>query len=202
VRAFVEPKLAFFRECLASVFGRPLTGLSVLDVGAGNGFLTHYLMEVFGHVTAIDFSEAILRGNPSQRRVLADVGSLPFRDCAFDVVLCSNLLHHVPDPQRAVDEMSRVARLALGLSEPNRNNPLMFSFAALVPPERGTLKFDHRFLKSLIASAEPTLELLGFRTQGVVVPNKTPAWAVPLVKAMEPFLVPRMYLLCVARRLG
>lgn len=180
--------------------GKRLSELSILDVGAGNGFFTHYLMEAFGHVTAMDFSELILAANPARAKVLGDVTALPFPDRSFDVVLCSNLLHHVVHPQEAVDEMARVADAALVVSEPNRNNPLMFSFGALVPSERGTLKFNHRFLNTLVTSASPGLRLVGTRTQGIMVPNKVPTWAVPVVRALEPFLFPRMYLLSVAER--
>lgn len=200
VKGFVLPKLAFFRECLQDVLRSQLSQASVLDVGAGNGFFSHYLLETFGQVTAVDFSGPILRGNPCASKVIGDASSLPFRDRSFDVVLCSNLLHHVPDPQQAVDEMARVADLAVVVSEPNRNNPLMFSFGALVPSERGTLKFNHRFLKTLMISARPALELVNLQTQGVIVPNKVPSWAVPLVKPLESVLFPRMYLLSVARR--
>ncbi|MGW8266042.1 MAG: class I SAM-dependent methyltransferase [Longimicrobiales bacterium] len=200
VRGFVAPKLAFVRECLEGRMGKRLSELSVLDVGAGNGFFTHYLMEAFGHVTAMDFSMLILAANPARAKVLGDVNALPFPDRSFDVVLCSNLLHHVVHPQGAVNEMARVADAALVVSEPNRNNPLMFSFGALVPSERGTLKFTHRFLRNLVTSATPGLKLVGTRTQGIMVPNKVPTWAVPVVRALEPFLFPRMYLLSVAER--
>lgn len=200
VEGFVTPKLAFIRECLEGRMGRRLSELSILDVGAGNGFFTHYLLEAFGHVTAMDFSERILAANPASVKVLGDVNSLPFPDRSFDVVLCSNLLHHVVHPQKAVDEMARVADAALVVSEPNRNNPLMFSFGALIPSERGTLKFNQRFLKTLVTSASPVLRLVSTRTQGIMVPNKVPGWAVPFVRTLEPFLFPRMYLLSVAER--
>lgn len=199
VRSFVTPKLAFFQESLEVALGSQLSGMSVLDVGAGNGYFTHYLSEIFGRVMAVDFSDAILQANPASEKVLADVNSLPFPDRSFDVVFCSNLLHHVGDPQRAIDEMARVANSALAISEPNRNNPLMFLFGATVSSERGTLRFTGRFLRNLLVRARPPLEPTGFRTQGLMVPNKVPTWAVPMVRFVEPIMVPRMYLLAVAR---
>jgi SAM-dependent methyltransferase len=41
--------------------------------------------------------------------VLADVQNLPFRDNAFDYVICCHLLDHVEDPEQAVREITRVA---------------------------------------------------------------------------------------------
>ena len=198
VRAFVASKVEFIRECLEGRMGRRLSELSVLDVGAGNGFFAHYLLEAFGHVTAIDFSELILGAHPASAKVLGDVNSLPFPDRSFDVVLCSNLIHHFFHPQRAMDEMARVADAALVVSDPNRNNPLMFSFGALVPSERGTLKFNQRFLKTLVTSPSPALGRVSTRTQGIMVPNEVPGWAFPFGRTLEPFLFPRMYLPSVA----
>lgn len=40
----------------------------------------------------------------------ADVTRLPFRDGAFDVVVCSEVLEHIPDNRNAVWELSRVLK--------------------------------------------------------------------------------------------
>jgi SAM-dependent methyltransferase len=40
--------------------------------------------------------------------VIGDAQALGIRDGAFEVVLCTEVLEHLPDPQRAVDEMFRV----------------------------------------------------------------------------------------------
>lgn len=39
---------------------------------------------------------------------IADIHTLPFDDNAFDAVLCSEVMEHVKDPQRAMNEMHRV----------------------------------------------------------------------------------------------
>ena len=38
---------------------------------------------------------------------MVDAQSVPFGDCAFDVVLADHMLYHVPDPRRAVAEAAR-----------------------------------------------------------------------------------------------
>ncbi|MDP3894608.1 class I SAM-dependent methyltransferase [Nocardioides sp.] len=40
----------------------------------------------------------------------ADAEDMPFADGAFDYVICSHLLEHVPDPARVIAELQRVAR--------------------------------------------------------------------------------------------
>ncbi|MBI4698327.1 MAG: class I SAM-dependent methyltransferase [Nitrospirae bacterium] len=40
----------------------------------------------------------------------ADIESLPFRDQRFDKIICSEVLEHVMDPQRAISEIMRVLR--------------------------------------------------------------------------------------------
>lgn len=42
--------------------------------------------------------------------VVGTVLDLPFEDNAFDVILSQAVLEHVPDPQKAVDEMARVLK--------------------------------------------------------------------------------------------
>jgi SAM-dependent methyltransferase len=42
--------------------------------------------------------------------VVGDARALPFHNDVFDVVLCTEMLEHVPEPQAAIDEMWRVLR--------------------------------------------------------------------------------------------
>jgi SAM-dependent methyltransferase len=47
---------------------------------------------------------------PGRAAVEADLTALPFADEAFDLVLCSHVLEHVPDDRAAMREMRRVLR--------------------------------------------------------------------------------------------
>lgn len=49
-----------------------------------------------------------------------DVLALDFPDNAFDFVIQTAVLHHVPNPEQAIAEMMRVARLGVMLSDANR----------------------------------------------------------------------------------
>ncbi|WP_420349574.1 class I SAM-dependent methyltransferase [Pelagibius sp.] len=93
-------------------------GDKVLDVGCGAG---HYLTslrkavsESFSY-TGVDATESYIelakRAFPADSAVSFEVGdvySLPFRDQAFDIVMCNNLLLHLPNLKPALSELYRV----------------------------------------------------------------------------------------------
>ncbi|MET0939630.1 MAG: class I SAM-dependent methyltransferase [Gaiellaceae bacterium] len=83
----------------------------VLEVGCGMGQLAERLHEELdGDVVAIDQSERMVeltRERGVDARV-ADVQELPFGDGEFDVVVAAWMLYHVPDVERALDEIVRV----------------------------------------------------------------------------------------------
>jgi SAM-dependent methyltransferase len=98
----------------------------LLDVGCGDGI---YSVEVArrGAVTAgIDRSEAMLAAAHNRAAdaglgvdlQLGDARALPFDDESFDIVIAVTVLCFLPDPQEAINEMSRVlapgGRLVIG----------------------------------------------------------------------------------------
>lgn len=96
-------------------------GLTVLDVGCGPGTITVGLAERVapGMVTAIDSAPVAvqvteqLAGDRQLSNVqvaLADVQDLQFEDQSFDVVHAHQVLQHVPDPVRALQELRRVCK--------------------------------------------------------------------------------------------
>jgi SAM-dependent methyltransferase len=69
-----------------------------LDIGAQNGPYA----ALFPRRVALD----VQRGVGVQ--IIGDAQLLGIRDASFDVVLCTEVLEHLPEPQRAIDEMFRV----------------------------------------------------------------------------------------------
>jgi len=102
----------------------PLGCQSILDVGGGTGWTTLALRDKYWVVT-LDRSLPSLLENAGDR-VLADASRLPFPDRSFDLVLCSQVLEHLPGPvfDRARAEMARVANECLMVSVPYRENLL------------------------------------------------------------------------------
>jgi SAM-dependent methyltransferase len=95
---------------------RPGAGARWLDVGCGTGALTGTVLAAAdpASVLAVDRSRGYL--DYARRRVagagfgVADGGSLPVRDRSVDRVVSGLVLNFLPDPARAVAEMSRVCR--------------------------------------------------------------------------------------------
>ena len=81
----------------------------VLDVGSGQNpnMRANVLCDRF----ISDNSERACGGKPVSDRplVVADAERLPFRDGAFDFVVCSHLMEHVRHPERLASELQRVA---------------------------------------------------------------------------------------------
>ncbi|MFO0985412.1 MAG: class I SAM-dependent methyltransferase, partial [Planctomycetota bacterium] len=88
--------------------------LAILDAGCGTGGLMSRL-RALGQVTGTDLSARALeycarRGHG--RLVQSSVSALPFRDAAFDVVVCADVLYHraVADDRVALRELERITR--------------------------------------------------------------------------------------------
>jgi ubiquinone/menaquinone biosynthesis C-methylase UbiE len=84
----------------------------VLDVGGGAGYFADAVVAAGGHCVTSEFArtELALHGRAASEPVLADGRALPFADAAFDVVHCSNVLEHCPEPLRILDDLLRVAK--------------------------------------------------------------------------------------------
>lgn len=87
-------------------------GARVLDVGAGSCPYRH----VFSHCeyqtqdfTGLDAAQ-LRYGNYGQIDYICDATAIPVEDASFDVVLCTEVLEHVPEPQQVIREFARILR--------------------------------------------------------------------------------------------
>jgi SAM-dependent methyltransferase len=111
-------------------------GLSLLEVGAGNGFVPANAARdlsregIVLETTLLDHAFTHLPRNGSSRKVVADGVTLPFADATFDLVSCSLFLHHLSPEQvvRFTREALRVSRLATLINDLVRN-PLHLALA-------------------------------------------------------------------------
>lgn len=76
------------------------SGKPTLDIGAQNGPYA----ALFPARIGLDIRPG------AGVRILGDAQALGIRDAAFDVVLCTEVLEHLPEPQKGIDEMFRVLR--------------------------------------------------------------------------------------------
>ncbi|MFA9503622.1 methyltransferase domain-containing protein [Natrinema sp. H-ect1] len=97
-------------------------GMRVLDVGCGEGrHVNAAALENVGEVVGLDLERANLEAARDDHDeyiapesdvpvtfLSGDALRLPFEDGAFDVVLCTEVLEHIPDYEAAIDELRRV----------------------------------------------------------------------------------------------
>ena len=94
----------------------PTNSQSVLDIGCSSAVLTAKVAKALpkskvtgldSYKKAIDFAKVKY---PHIEFVVADAHKLPFKDKAFDLVICTETLEHLIDPKQALREMKRVLK--------------------------------------------------------------------------------------------
>jgi 2-polyprenyl-3-methyl-5-hydroxy-6-metoxy-1,4-benzoquinol methylase len=120
----VKRLMASFEATLEALF-RQAAPASLLDVGCGEGVLTHqWAQRIDGRVVGIDLDDPQLheewkgRQCPNLEYMVMKAENLPFADGEFDVATAIEVLEHVPDPEHTVSEMARVASGHLLVSVP------------------------------------------------------------------------------------
>jgi 2-polyprenyl-3-methyl-5-hydroxy-6-metoxy-1,4-benzoquinol methylase len=100
---------------------------SLLDVGCGEGVLTHQWAQHVGderRVVGIDLDDPALHAEWAKRTApnleyrVMKAENLPFADGEFDAATAIEVLEHVPDAEHTVAEMARVASGHLLVSVP------------------------------------------------------------------------------------
>jgi SAM-dependent methyltransferase len=92
----------------------------ILDVGCGTGEFTRVLREESAAtVVGLDVDRSLLSRVETDGRVLGDATRLPFREGAFDLVVCQALLVNLPDPAAGIRDFARVSADAVAAIEPD-----------------------------------------------------------------------------------
>lgn len=126
---------------LKDYFTIPLNKLSVLTVGSSTGIIDNYLADYFRSVVGVDVDKPAIeyaKKNFQKANLVFQMGdtlSLGFPDNSVNVVICSQVYEHVPDPHKMMDEIFRVlmpggvcyfsANNRLMWNEPHYNLPLL-----------------------------------------------------------------------------
>jgi SAM-dependent methyltransferase len=92
-------------------------GSRLLDAGAGEcpfrKFCTHldYVSQDFAQYTGTG-SVGLQTGTWDNSRIdiVSDITSIPVKEASFDVVLCTEVFEHIPDPVSAIRELHRILR--------------------------------------------------------------------------------------------
>lgn len=91
----------------------PNNRMFMLDVGGGTGVFSKLFVGTFKYVVDADLSRAMLKEAKEKGDILlveTDAQTLPFKDDMFDLTLCTDTLHHLPNAEQVVSEMKRVTK--------------------------------------------------------------------------------------------
>ena len=112
---FMRKDRAAYDEMYALI--RPVVkAKTVLELATGTGLIAKNIVNAAAHIEATDASaEMILEAKRDNRSAklhfsVQDMFRLPYADKSFDVVIVSNALHIVPQPEKALAEIHRVLR--------------------------------------------------------------------------------------------
>ena len=89
---------------------------TVLELATGTGLIAKNIVNAAAHIEATDASAEMIREakrkNHSAKLYFSvqDMCCLPYADESFEVVIVSNALHIVPQPEKALAEIHRVLR--------------------------------------------------------------------------------------------
>ena len=103
----------------------------ILDYGSATCEMSEWLAWEEYDVTAIDISYDLLafskKRDKSRRLKYAcmDCEELAFKDESFDKIICFEILHHLPNPEKGIEEMYRILKGGgrILISEPNALSP-------------------------------------------------------------------------------
>ena len=86
-----------------------------LELGCGNGTYSEILIREAEYLTVTDFSDEMVAVSKKRLKGIGNISvekancfSLSYPDSSFDTVFMANLLHVIPEPEKAVAEGKRV----------------------------------------------------------------------------------------------
>ncbi|MFA5863263.1 MAG: methyltransferase domain-containing protein [Phycisphaerae bacterium] len=111
-----------FIECILRYLPAPDRVLRLLDVGCGTGTFASMLEKSQLPISpmGLDMAEKMcqlahlkarqMSSNQAIRFVTGDSEHIPFADCSFDIVTCSNSYHHYPHQRKVLAEFLRILK--------------------------------------------------------------------------------------------
>jgi 2-polyprenyl-6-hydroxyphenyl methylase/3-demethylubiquinone-9 3-methyltransferase len=115
--SFTPGRFAYFRAVLDRTGWQP-DGLRTLDVGCGGGFLAEEFARIGCRVVGVDPSPVSIRTAREHAEsagleieyAVATGERLPLDSASFEIVYCCDVLEHVSDLDRVIEETARVLK--------------------------------------------------------------------------------------------
>jgi ubiquinone/menaquinone biosynthesis C-methylase UbiE len=106
-------------------------GNTILDLGCGDGSIDRILAEIDTkiQITGLDLEAHEQWKIPHPKNLKFETGSidaLPYKAKSFDVVVMKDVLHHMPNPEKTLAEVAKLAKKQVIIIEANRYNPISF----------------------------------------------------------------------------
>ncbi|MDD1671269.1 MAG: class I SAM-dependent methyltransferase [Methanomicrobiales archaeon] len=126
---------------------------SFADIGDPNGIFVQALKK---KGISANISESCVRNIASKglRVVRCDAEYLPFKEASLDHILFFEILEHLPNPIRALDEISRVCRKSAFISLPSVSKTLIhrYHYDTSVPPfENHIFEFSDADFRKIVS---------------------------------------------------
>ena len=116
---FMESDEKAYKEMIDRIKLLLTPNTEVLEVATGTGMITLGLAGKGCHIEAVDFSPKMVDSAQKKARKLGTAGvrftvqnalDLKFPSNCFDIVIIANTLHIMPEPEKALREISRVLK--------------------------------------------------------------------------------------------
>lgn len=98
---------------------------NIIDIGCGEGLLLNYIRDelLYKNVFAMDIDPAEIstaqNNIPQAGLMVASAYNLPFTDNQFDLLICTEVMEHLEEPKKALNEFHRITSKFCILSVPN-----------------------------------------------------------------------------------
>lgn len=90
---------------------------NVLELGCGNGTYSRIIAKNADQLLATDFSDEMANASEIRLKSISNITvekancfNLPYADNSFDTIFMANLLHIIPQPEKAISEVKRVLK--------------------------------------------------------------------------------------------
>lgn len=111
-------RFGYFCSVLTAQLKTDPQNKTTLDVGCGGGALTEEFARIGCRVTGIDLSISSVEAAKTHATQMglgieyyvASAKALPFKDKSFDIITCCDVLEHVDDLKKVMEESARVLR--------------------------------------------------------------------------------------------